>query len=165
MDKLYIPKYFKLSFDLWMDQSPTTFKKILHITKGFSHSVCGARWPATWLQPGEKLNLYHSFECLDTTQRYGHRYNGEEKLSVGEWHSISYQQVPVYNSTIAEIIITINGRVSHKIANRIPERYDEMKAYFGLLPNEDELELEKSLTGKIRNFQISELMEGYKGRS
>ena len=156
MDQLFIPKFFQLSFDLWIDsnESRNTFKKILHITKGFSHGVCGARWPAIWLKPGDKLNFFHSFECLDSTKRYGHRYSGNERLSAGEWHTISYQQIPIRNSSIAEMIISINGKISHKMTNRIPRRYDNMKAYFGLLPNEEEPELAQSIKGKIKNFKL-----------
>ena len=151
MDQLFIPKFFQLSFDLWIDsnESRNTFKKILHITKGFSHGVCGARWPAIWLKPGDELNFFHSFECLDSTKRYGHRYSGNERLSAGEWHTISYQQIPIRNSSIAEMIISVNGKISHKITNRIPRQYDNMKAYFGLLPNEEEPELAQSIKGKI----------------
>ena len=128
-DQLSIPKFFKLSFKFMLENHEITrkyFKKLLHITKGSQLNECGARWPSIMVLPGDKIDLYHAFQCLDSNDK-PYRYHGNEDLSIGKWHLIEYLQLPVPNSSIAEIIIRINGIITHKFVNRIPERYDNMK--------------------------------------
>ena len=164
-----IPKYFKLSFEIWLESNSEiqTYEQFFHSTNGVSDNSCGSRWPLTeiGIRPGNKFDLRHTFKCFDVEKsKYGHKYKGNEGLAMGKWHPVEYQQLPVQvnedeTSSLAEMIIRINHITTHKIANRSPKRYDNMKFYYGLTPDQEILDIE-SFFGKIRNFKLSELLQG-----
>ena len=159
--ELSFPVFYKLSFQIKLDSydSRQISQRILHITNDSPFDLCGARWSQIWIQPGHKLNLRHAFQCLDTRENDDHIYTGNENLSIGEWHLIEYLQLPYKNSAIGELIIRINGVITHKIANRNPKHYDDMKVYFG--GHQASNKFHKNSSAKIKNFKISRFLQGY----
>ena len=164
-----IPKFFKLSFEIWIDINSEikTYENIFHATNDINNNYCGSNWPLTEveIQSGNKFDLRHTFNCFDVEKsKYGHKYKGNEGLTTQKWHHVEYQQLPVElneeeTSSLAEMIIRINHKTTHKIANQFPKRYDNMKIYYGLSPDKDILNTE-SISAKIRNFKLSELLQG-----
>ena len=164
-----IPKYFKLSFEIWLDLDSEfkTYESIFHSTNDFGDNSCGSRWPLTeiGIQSGNKFDLRHTFKCFDDeNSTYGHKFKGNEGLAMKHWHHVEYQQLPVElneeeTSSLAEMIVRINHKTTHKIANRFPKRYDNMKIYYGLTPDKEIMEFE-SFLAKIKNLQLSELLQG-----
>ena len=172
LNQLTISQYFKLSFEIWID--PNAIKQIhlpifLSTNEVSNNARCGARWPLTealiWSE--NKFNLHHSFECPDGIEGDGYkkRYERTEELRVGEWHQVDYQQLPIFNddktSSVAEIIIRINRKITQKIFNRQPKQYDNINIYYGSHPKNNRFEFESyEKTGKIRNFKLFELLKG-----
>ena len=159
--ELSLPVFYKLSFQIKLDSydSRQISQRILHITNDSPFDSCGARWSQIWIQPGSKLNLRHAFQCLDTHENADHIYTGNENLLIGKWHSIEYLQLPSRNSAMGELTIRINGKIVHKIANRNPKHYDDMKVYYGGF-KESKTFVENSSV-KIKNFKISRFLQGY----
>ena len=149
---LSLPSFYKLSFQIKLNSlgSSQTSQKILHITNDSPFALCGTRWSQIWIQPGSKLNFRHTFQCVDTNENVDHIYTGNENLSIGEWHFIEYLQLPYKNSAMGELTIRINGEIVHKIANRNPKHYDDMKVYFGGLQAGNEFH--ENISAKIKNF-------------
>ena len=170
LNQLTISQYFKLSFEIWIYPSANTqvLHPIFHSTNEMSkNGQCGAQWPLTeaLIQSDNKFSLYHSFDCLDAKgqDELKIQREGKEKLTIGEWHKVEYQQLPIFNddgtTSLAEIIIRVNNKTTHKIPNRFPKRFDNINVYYGSQQDNDDSQnfVEK---GKIKNFKLFQLLKG-----
>ena len=165
---LSIPKFFKLSFSMWIDmwiglnEKMSTFQKILYVTNDVTESDCGNQILTVdvAMQSENHFNLQHNFKCLNGLGSYN-RISERFELSAGEWYRIEYEQIPIFNedgtTSISEIIIRINDQITSKITNFFPKQYNNIKLYYGKAKREQEGFFK---LGKIKNFKLSEFIQG-----
>ena len=163
LTQLTIPKFFKLSFLIWIDLNDkmSTYQKILYVTNGITGSDCVNKFLTVdvAMQSGNQFDLQHNL-CTNNADSHK-RISEKVQLPAGKWHEIEYEQIPILNedgrSSISEIIIKVNDRITNKITRSLPKEYYSMKVYYGPSQiNQDSF----SQLGKIQNFTLSELIQG-----
>ena len=156
MNGFHLPKYFRFSFDLWLeDQKLSMFRRQILDILPRKNSTCS--WSKIFIEPGALTNINHSFGCLNKKESY--LYKGETAILTKTWHSIEYTQMPILNSTLAEIIIKMNGKVLHKVVNELAEDYEDVEIYFGY-KNGQLNDNDIVPRGKINNTIIEEYIPG-----
>ena len=154
-----LPKYYRISFDLWLDEQTVirTWRKILHVTSA-SSSNCA--WPELYIHEHSKSVLNHAFKCIIGDDNRQYIFQNDIDISIRNWHQIEYSQLPISNSTLSELTISINGTALHRIINPEAKKYENMEVYYGNKPNEISKETTMA-EGKVRNFKIEEHFPGY----
>ena len=152
----YLPKYFRISFDLLLEEQKlkTTRRQILLLE---SNLPCD--WSQLLIQKSDDTMIKHIFGCINDDNDEEYTYKDESDLSINSWHKIEYTQIPIWNSTLAELTIKVNKTVLHKVVNKNPKEYDDVKIYYGYKSGEKGLG-ESVPEGMIKNFKIEEYIPG-----
>ena len=158
INRATLPKYFRISFDLMLEEQKVirSWRKILQIS-GEESSTCS--WPELYIHEHTETKLNHAFKCIRNDADKPYIFQNENNISIGNWHRIEYTQLPIQNSSFAELTIIINGKVLHRIINQEAREQKNIEVYFGYKPDEsnDESTIPE---GKIRNFTIEENESG-----
>ena len=153
-----LPKYFRISFDLWLEEQKVirTWRKILQIS-GEQSSSCS--WPELYIHEHTQTKLNHAFKCIRDDAEKPYIFQNENNISNKNWHQIEYTQLPIPNSPFAELTISINGKALHRIVSQEAQEQKNIEVYFGY--KQDETSNESTIPeGKIRNFVIEEYESG-----
>ena len=112
---------FKVEFDVIVNKElPGSWKSLFHLTTGEDFGV-GGRIPAVFLNPGKYFyTCYHVNGNDDYCQNYNYELNKDYHFEISQ-HKNSKGEA-VYS-------IIVNGETVHKIVNKTPLKYNDVKLF------------------------------------